>query len=88
MKYANAAAWIFYGWLLRKLHMPSRWVHEVEDQASMRMFDCSLDFEPVALTAAPVGWRCPHFSVTAGGGMVLSPPTASVCGCALEPVFA
>jgi hypothetical protein len=49
VKYANAALWIFYGWALRKLHMRKRWVHEVEDQASLRMFECSLDFKPALI---------------------------------------
>lgn len=85
MKYANAALWIFYGWALRKLGFPKRWVHEVEDQASMRMFDCSLDFKPVAVTAAPVCWQCPHVTMTSGGG-IISNPTAW-CGCEMTPIF-
>lgn len=87
MKYARAALWIFYGWALRKLHMPKRWTREVEDQASMRMFACSLDFKTVE-TTAPIGWQCPHFSMTASGMTLCSPPTTSLCDCAMRPVFA
>jgi hypothetical protein len=87
VKYARAAIWIFYSWLLRRLHMPKRWTREAEDQASMRMFDCSADFEPVGVTTAPIGWRCPHLSVTVGGAAILSQPTVSMCGCTIEPVM-
>ena len=116
MKYAQAALWIFYGWAFRKLHMPARWVHAVEDQASMRMSACAQDFAPVpwsdfyeddepldkvkalfengdkvstARPRSPVGWRCEHFSMTTGGVVSLPvPPTTSLCGCVLQPVFA
>jgi hypothetical protein len=84
MKYANAALWIFYGWLLRKLRFPKRVVHEAEDQASMRMFDCSLDFQPTGKTAPPYGWTCPHITITTGG-LISGRPMVG-CGCVMEPI--
>ncbi len=47
MKYAKATWWIFISWAARRAHLPTRWVHDLEDNASMAMFACSLDFEPV-----------------------------------------
>lgn len=47
MKYARAASWIFLAWTASKAHLPSRWVQDLEDRASMAMFACSLDFETV-----------------------------------------
>jgi hypothetical protein len=85
VKYARATLWIFYGWALRKLHMPRRWVHEVEDRASIEMFDCSLDFEPVE-TVAPVGWYCKHFSMTSSG-VIPTAPTSSLCNCTMQPIL-
>lgn len=46
MKYARAAYRIFLAWAAAEAHLPTRIVHDLEDDASMAMFACSLDFEP------------------------------------------
>lgn len=53
MKYAHAAGAIFAAWAARKLRLPQWFVEELEDEASLRMFACSLDFEPVEVTGRP-----------------------------------
>lgn len=53
MKYAKATWWIFLSWLARKAHLPRRLVEEWEDEASMRMLACTLDFEPVRVVTKP-----------------------------------
>lgn len=50
MKYAIAALCIFRAWLARKLKFPENVVLDWEDEASLRMFNCSLDFQSVDVT--------------------------------------
>jgi hypothetical protein len=38
-------------------------------------------------TAVPVGFRCEHMSMTAGGGIFTGRPTAW-CGCKMTAIFA
>lgn len=47
MKYAHAAWCMFLVWAARKLRLPKRIVWDLEDEASVRRFECALDFEPV-----------------------------------------
>lgn len=84
MKYFRAAWAIFLAWSARKAHLSRGFVEDLEDEASMRMFICSLDFE-VAETVVPIGWRCEHFNITAPAG-VLGQVTSG-CGCSLVPVY-
>ena len=83
MKYAKATLWIFYAWAMRKLRLPTRWLHGVEDQATMRMFDCALDFQPVGRTASPPGWTCPHGTITSGDSLVSA---SCGMGCTMQPI--
>ncbi|WP_431881726.1 hypothetical protein [Micromonospora chalcea] len=53
MKYARAAWWVFLAWSARKAHLPRRIIWELEDQATLRMFACTLDFKEVGVTAKP-----------------------------------
>jgi hypothetical protein len=59
MKYAKATWWIFVSWGARKARLPMRWVHDLEDNASMAMFVCSLDFEPVDVVIEKDAGRSP-----------------------------
>lgn len=47
MKYASAAWRILLAWAARRAHLPTGVVHNLEDEASMAMFTCTLDFETV-----------------------------------------
>lgn len=92
MRYAYAAWRILLATLARELHLPKQLVEELEDQASMAMFACTLDFEPMQVTAAPtrrvVGWRCQHINLTTAGGTFGPVSTYCGSGCDMQPVFA
>lgn len=85
MKYGRATWAIFAAWAARKLHLPKPVVEGLEDTASMRMFTCSLDFEPAEIVM-PVGWRCDHMAITSGGGVIRKAPTSG-CGCVMQHIW-
>jgi hypothetical protein len=55
----------------------------------MKMFACSLDFEPAQIVGPPriTGWSCQHVSMTAGGVSRITKPTVW-CGCDMQPIYA
>lgn len=57
------------------------WLDDASDVEVMRRF-MSL---PEATVAAPVGYRCQHMSMTAGGGRLTD--VQAWCGCKMTPVF-
>jgi hypothetical protein len=92
MKYARAAWRIFLAWAARKAHLPQRMVLDLEDDASLAMFACSLDFECAEVVTEPPaprirGWKCRHLSLTAGGLVSVGPLTTG-CGCDMQPIYA
>jgi hypothetical protein len=87
MKYARATALIFCAWLTRRLHAPTRWVENIEDQASMRIYECYREFEPVEVIRAS-GYACEHMTITAGGGTVRDPRCGYRPDCEMKPYFA
>jgi hypothetical protein len=87
-KYGRATWAALLSWLTHWVPM-SRvqrdWVH---DEASMKMFTCSLDFEPVTANTPPriAGWSCQHMSMTAGGAGITK--ATAWCGCDMQPIYA
>lgn len=60
-------------------------VHDLEDRADLASWDTQFDIQPVELVQ-PVGFRCEHMTITAGGG-TLSRPVLP-CGCEAVAIFA
>lgn len=89
MKYLRAAIAIALANMARRLHLPTEKVHDLEDAASIRMFECALDFEPVkVITAGPGGWSCEHMNITFGGAAYATvTPPATYCGCEMQPII-
>jgi hypothetical protein len=85
-KYALAALWLWWANLTWRLcrFLPADTVEEIYDQALMRAFECSLDFEPVQVIVGPEFWACPHFKLSCSS--MRGKPVFG-CGCDPQPVW-
>ena len=58
-----------------------------EDDEPVEKLLAAFEAAPKGKTVVPVGFRCEHWTMTAGGGIFTGRPTVG-CGCTMTPIFA
>ena len=80
-------------WLAAVCDRYDRWLDVAEDENDfwddepVEKVLAEFNALPKGKTVTPVGFRCEHVTMTAGGGIFIGRPTAW-CGCTMAPVFA